>query len=465
MEFQDTYFLSSLEALNVATAQNRSDNGLKLQVCYYEGDKLESNLLNLVHLPIENLVDGLAVSNYRLPTILNTDGMNLSDDVYANILSQFQSSVEYAGVLRRELNKHYFDLLQNSKLDFNEPLRFWLSGHSQTDVHQHVTRSIANTLENLGYEVLYSFLHGCEADVDLKELATFNPHVYININFMQNFLNPDIFNFVWIQDTFAFDEINFKNLRKDKDHLFTLVNAFDTILEKKKINYQRQSFCVNDAIYKVDDSVIREDKIVFVGSSYLHTIDNPDKKLDELINFIVNKFKEGVTFTDKYLNEISIQFNVDIDYINEILLPFIIRDYSVLELVSLDTDYDIEIYGKGWENYQDLKPYYKGILNYGEDIANVYRSATYALCPHSLYILQQRVLESSACGAIPIVYDCKFLTGDEPYEEGICYYKSKKDLENILLESPRSKDLSRLIYDNSYENFVNKIITIIDTNK
>lgn len=464
MEYQDIYFLSSHEAQKVANAQNRSSDKLKLQVCYYHGDRIETDLLNLVHLPIENLVDGLAISNYRLPTTLNTDGMNLSDDVYENVLSQFNSSLEYAGVLRRELNKHYFDLLKNCKLDFDEPLRFWLSGHSQTDVHQYVTKGIAKALKNLGYEVLYSLLHGCEADVDLKELVSFNPHVYININFMQNFLSPEVINFVWIQDTFAFDEINFNKIRTDKDHFFTLISSFDTILEKKNINFQRQSFCVNNDAYKLDNTILREKKIVFIGSSYFELIEDTDDKLDNIIEFLVKKFIEGVTFTDIYLNKISADFSIDIEYIKEILLPYIIRDYSILELVTLDTDFKIEIYGKGWDKYKSLEPFYKGFLTYGDDIANVYRSATYALCPHTLYVLQQRVLESSACGAIPVVYDCKHTTGDEPYNEGICYYKSKKDLENILVKSPNNKDLSRIVYENSYENLANKILKIIDIN-
>ena len=147
MKYQDTYFFNAQEALKVASQQNRSENGTALQVCYYEGDKIDSDLVNLVHLPVDNLVDNLAVGYYRFPNELNFDGLDLSYEIMSDISQQFKALLKSANKLRQEFNKHYSHLLKNAELDFNEPLRFWLSGHVMTNVHQHITRNIANILE------------------------------------------------------------------------------------------------------------------------------------------------------------------------------------------------------------------------------------------------------------------------------------------------------------------------------
>ncbi len=85
MKYRDTYFLSSEEALRVASQQNKQNNGYWLQTCYYEGEKIESDLVNLIHLPLGNLVDDLANGRYRIPEKVEFEGLDISDDIKISI--------------------------------------------------------------------------------------------------------------------------------------------------------------------------------------------------------------------------------------------------------------------------------------------------------------------------------------------------------------------------------------------
>jgi len=146
-------------------------------------------------------------------------------------------------------------------------------------------------------------------------------------------------------------------------------------------------------------------------------------------------------------------------YLLNALLQFVVRDTSVLWLCSHASEYEIEIYGHGWDVYESVRPFYKGALNYGDDIAEVYNGATYCFAPHQAYALQQRVLESAACGCIPIVYDCFDNKDDREYEEALEYFKTPQDLKDILFNDDIvSKDFTKLLDENSYEHFVDEII-------
>ena len=141
-----------------------------------------------------------------------------------------------------------------------------------------------------------------------------------------------------------------------------------------------------------------------------------------------------------------------------------IRDYLVLDLCQMDIDYEIEIYGWGWEAYEEVKPYFKGVLSHGEEISKVYNSAEYAFVPGG-YIFQQRLLEAAASGTTPLVYDSRHFEQEEMLnpEDKMVLFKSYQDLHAILNQSPIKKDLKSLIDNFTYENFAQKMINIVRT--
>jgi len=463
--FKDTYFLDPKEALKVAQQQNKSQNGYKLQVCYYNGEKLDSNLPNLIHLPIENLARSLALGVHRLPEVLSFDGMDISQELKEEIETYFKFAMGEAKVAREELNKHYLNSLKNAKLDFNEELRVYLFAHNSTQVMQHVSRAIADTFKDMGYNVLFDFDYGTRDVTCHKILKEFNPHIIININHMNNhILGKDVFNFVWFQDPMPFLLNPAPYKKRERDYVYALLEMFAKMLERKGIPSQLQGFCVNTKVYKTNSAIKREKKIVFIGSSYLKNIPYT-KEIKQAVSEIEKRFLSGESLGDDFAKEITYKYKLKADFVSARLIPYVVRDIGLLELLKVKNDYILEIYGWGWEAYEEIKPYYKGALKYGKEIADVYSSATYAFAPHQQYTLQQRVFEASACGAIPIVYDCRDISKEEDYGTSMCYYKTTKDLEKILQSDIPQKDFDRLLLEHTYASFVQKILKIVEENK
>lgn len=464
MQYMDTYFFNGIEAYNEAK-KNHKNNNYHLQVCYYDGDKIDSDLVNLVHLPLENIIELLATGTYRLPTSLSFAGLDISDKIKEDIVQNFILNLNEAVRLRKGLNNYYVTKLKETSLDFAEPLRFYLIANTNTQVMQYVSSNIASTLKSIGFEVLLGIYYGCEDNNCLKKLCDFNPHVTININNLNNnILAEDVFNFVWFQDPMPFLLDKTKVSIRERDFVFSLLPLFDAMLQTKSIPFQRQGFCVNDSIYKPNPTIKREKKIVFIGSSYLHTIPNTPQ-VKAAFQELHKVFLSGESFTDAMMEHISVEYQLDIDFIRSRFIPYIVRDMGILELCKIKSEYKIEIYGWRWEVYEELQPYYKGVLKYGQEIADVYSSATFAFAPHQQYTLQQRTFEASACGAIPIVYDCRDISEEENYEDALYYYKTSHDLEKILHSDIEEKDFTTLLSSHTYKDFVEKIIKTVKENR
>jgi hypothetical protein len=155
----DTYFFSAKEALKVAKEQNRSDDILQynLQVCYYDGEEIQTDLVNLIHSPIDSMIDDLALGTYRIPVEVDYTGMDVSQDVLTDIKENISISLELAKHARGELNKLYIQKLKTAKLDFSEPLRIYIEAHSRTRVMQYHSRDIANSFIDRGYDVFFTY--------------------------------------------------------------------------------------------------------------------------------------------------------------------------------------------------------------------------------------------------------------------------------------------------------------------
>jgi len=462
--FEDTYFLDSQEALRVASQKNRPNMSV-LQACYYAGEKIETDLVNLIHLPFESFVDTLAQGVHRLPTKIDFTNLDISAAVKEEIKDNFQLLLAQTQGIRNALNEEYVKALKNRKLNFREPWRFYIPVHSNTQVLQYVAKAIAETLEHMGYEVLFDLRHGTEELHNAKNVFLFNPHVTINLNAMNTrLIADDVFNFVWFQDPMPFLRDKTKVQIRKRDFVFSLIPLFDKMLQEKGIPFERQGFCINDYAYRANPAIKREKKIVFIGSSYLKTIPyTPETK--EAFKELKEIFLAGKTFTDEIIEQTALQYKFSADFVRSRFIPYIVRDIGLLELSKIKSDYEIEIYGWGWEAYAELKPYYKGVLKYGQEIADIYSSATFAFSPHQLYTLQQRTFEATACGAIPIVYDCRNISKEDTYEDALYYYKTSSDLEKILNADIEQKNFTRLLNEHTYKSFVEKILNIIEENK
>lgn len=457
--YEDTYFLNAEEALRVASLQNKTNGGYVLQVCYYSGEKIESEYQNLIHLPIENLVNDLAKGEYRIPTKVDFTGLDLSASVRLEILQNFNISLEQARDYRNQYNSFYLKALKNAKLDFSEPLRFYLLAASGTRVMQYISKNIANALERLGYEVLFVLDIGINDLNSLKKMAEFNPHATININHINNaILSDDVFNFIWIQDYFAIEQFKHIKLRK-RDKVFHLINHLKVTLKNLNIESEYQPFCIDKNVYKIDNSIKRDKKIVFIGNSYKGEFDNiTDYRKHDICKKLFSKYLKDGYIKLEYRFELGKKYNLANNGIGHII-NYIERDLTLKYIANMNLDYEVEVYGNGWKNIGELKSNYKGVLKYGEDISKVYNTAEYCLVIGG-YIMQQRTLEAAASGSIPLVFDAKDSKADsdhECFEESFVFFKKLDDLPKIL-EKKHDINLKCIVEKNSYEKFIQKIL-------
>lgn len=468
--YEDIYFLNPQEALRVASQQNRWGGGAFLQVCYYNGEKIESDLPNLIQLPLNNLLEGLAHGIYRLPSQINFDGLELSPEIQSEIEANFKLSITQVREYRQKLNTQYLQKAKSAKPDFKEPLRFYLHASANTDVMQHMSKNIAQALESMGYDVLFNLYIGMEDLECFKLLSEFNPHAVININHFNNqFISEDVFNFIWVQDMFAAAQLSQSNQLRKRDVVFHLIHSLAHLLSMKNIESLPQGFCINTGVYKHRDSIKRENKIVMIGSSYKKVFNEVQHKEKNKIAKLLLKFylsNEDNTLANfqKYFIYLKEKFNVATNYELGTIVNYVERDLILSEIAKMNLDYELEVYGWGWES-TPLKSFYKGVLPYGEDISKVYNSAKYALVLGG-YVLQQRTLEAAASGCIPLVFETpnhQVAQEDEScFEKSLVFFKKLGDLPSILNKN-HSLDLNCIVESNSYQTFAQKMINIINT--
>jgi len=464
-KYFDTYFLDSKQALKESKENNRVDCTSAVtgtQICYYLGEKIKKAPKNCINVPVENIYLFFRDSSYRIPTKISYDNTQANQEKQKVLSEKITLIIQKSILDQKKLILEYKDKIQNNRPSFKDKKwRVFIPSSKLTTAMQHISRHLGNTFKKMGYDVMLFIeendMQYCSQLAQLRAHHKFNPHITVNLNhFNNNYLHKKVFNIVWMQDPMQsiIDPSSNIKVRK-RDIIYSVAVPIDYALRNKNIPFQRQNFVINSSIYKKIPNIRREKKIVFVGSSYLPNLHKDTPK--ELFNDIYHIFINGFDFDESKIKQLAIKYNLDFIYVIIRVINFVIRDYSVLELCRLNTDYKIEIYGWGWEVYPDIKPYFKGALKYGKDIAKVFNSATYSLSPHSSSIIQQRVLEAAACGCIPIVYDCKSIEPPPFYDKNLIYYKDLNTLKKILEVSPTRK-LKKLINENTYKKLTKRIL-------
>ena len=470
---QDTYFLNYDVALKEAQKQNMITESM-MQICYYDGELREDGIKNLVNVPFDNMSSEFLIGNKRHPTKISLQGLDLSIAVQADIIKSFQELMISVNKNIDVLGEQLIQEIKNQIIDFNEPLRFLICANRDTQVMQNISKEIADTLLSLGYDVRFELndeLESMNIFRVVKSIYEYKPHVQIDINHIYGeYLNNDTFNFVWFQDGVPILMNNRAiNLRK-RDFLFHLTKGIENFILHKGITSSHQGFCINENIYKKREAIKKEKKIVFIGSSYSDRIKQlkDDSDFDTIYKDALSIFEsksclKSTAHEDSEIQYLMDKYNKEIGYINNIY-GYLMRDYCVEKLCSIDTDYEIEIYGHNWTDNKIVKPYYKGVLQYGEDISKVYNSATYGYCPGG-YVLMQRTLECAFSNTIPLVLDARADKQDNykmEIENGIQFFNIN-ELEKVLSEDiDQTKNLDFIKKEYGYNNFIEKILTIIN---
>ena len=468
--YHDTFFMDAETALIEAKKNNRVYIGNPeidgSQICYYAGDEEIPNApYNCINVPLENVYNYFVSTRNRFPSEVNFNNTEYNQEEKNEFSEYFNTVLELAIKERDRIASILITEINSTKPDFTEEKwRIFIPTCRETTVMQYVSKNIAEAFEKLGFEVHFFIqendLQVCKDSLPLLfKLHQCKPHIYVSINNPNNVvINEDTFLFTWFQDPMPILYNEEKLLIRQRDYFFTLFDKYKNALTKKGIsekNIFHQSFATNPNLFYKDDTIQKEDKIVFLGSDY-----NFEKEMNfditECIN-LINKAIDKNRLSKEFLQQLAIAYQIKLDSLEMYIIPSLVRRRVVIWLCSLK-NIKVEVYGTDkWLHTPEVKPFYKGLLPYGKEMSKVYNSAKYALAVHPQYRYQQRVIEISACGTIPIVYNCDLVSEDFNHEDNVLSFSTKEDLINIIGKSTK-KDPSQIAEDISYKKMCETII-------
>lgn len=471
----DHYFTEYENAYNTAKEQKRVGPFNQLEICYYNGVKQDDDeFINLIHLPLEEIYDYFSETPNRVPTnfVSNIPDQNLKDKIQNHV----SESIRHAWSKKNKICDHFKEEVSRLDPNFDEPLRILFVTTNMTTVGQYITKNIENEFRKMGYETFISIesneiqTWGANDSHEnanyawhLRNILDFNPHVIFTINWLNNtFLNDKVFNFVWFQDPMPILEDNTNLILRERDYYFYLVDDYRRKLINKGISEEKLfplSMATNKEIFFYDNSIQKEKKIVFLGGDY--TFDKNEIKIDDKIKEEIVSLIQRNELTFDSIKNYSKKIQGEFQYFNDMVIPALVRRETILWLIKLE-NIKIEVYGPDtWLNVEQVAPFYKGLLPYGEAMAKVYNSAEYALVSHCTYRYQQRLFEISACGTIPIVYKGNLQEEEFHHEDNVLTFNTFSELQKLIGQKPK-KDPKQISDDITYESLAKKIIDIVN---
>lgn len=454
----DTYFVDPLLALNVAKQQNRVDCGHPtidgLQICYYRGELPEHAIRNLIHLELDSFEEFFIRSRLRIP-----ENLEFPEELEAEIKVAVRDDLNrLIGEVKRKRNWLGLRLFEKAKSlaaprIATEKPRLFVPANRLTTVMQYSSRGIANAFAAMGWEVLLYIeandMEGTNLVDMLEKYLDFAPHACFQVNNLNNaFIHGDVVNMVWWQDLMQLRHRQPMNWRP-KDYCFSISPIFDEYLQVCQAHsVERLHFVIDEQLFHNRTPLEREDKVVFVGSSYLPVVnfDNPQHR--QTVDQLLSMMRAGVRFDRPTVAAIAAANGLEDDFVFWKLLHYVIRDYSVKWLcatgsrmpeTTTESSLPVEVYGRFWDQDAEVAPHFRGELPHGEVVAEVYRRARYALVCHPFEINSQRLAEVAACGCIPLVYDCRDVAEGPFWEDYCLFFKTEDQLKQILRQGLQPK--------------------------
>lgn len=463
----DAYFLSYGDAYEVARHQHRVSLGhpyiTGLQICYYAGDPVDSDLRNLVNVPIESFYSFFLTTRLRLPTRLVIPP-SFSRDQAAEMEAIISSVC--SRVMESRLQQFKEDeatiLALPEPMDRPERPRFYIPANRLTTVMQYASMGVARALEARGAEVMYV----CETDdleaLDLshhtRALLEFSPDAVFTINSANEYPTaPHMHRFVWWQDLMAQLQRGDPIEVRDRDVHFSAVARFDHYLRECGVpRVERQMFCVDPTQFKPGFAVARESKIVFVGSAYEGRVTS-QADLNATV-MIREALEVGQDVTDDLLVQIAESLGLNFQHVFQNLFHAVVRQ-TVVEWMCMESPIPVEVYGFGWESVDLVKEFYKGDVAH-DQIPKLYQGASHALVVHPFELNSQRLAEVSAAGSRPLVFDCRHSSESPHWENSVLYFKTRQQLADVI-RSTVPLNVTEIASYFSYDRFAARLIETV----
>ncbi len=300
-------------------------------------------------------------------------------------------------------------------------LRVLLITSRYTTVLQYVTRDLAAGFEQLGCKVqIESESSDTERLSDLsiaRSVDEFKPHLLVQIDGLRPFFPvlPGHIPYVgWIQDRLPrFFRTEIPTQLSNRDYTFGFWPELNR--ELQSVGYrdvELLSSAVNDAVYHCH-SVVRE-----AFRSDLALVSNIRRPSNPHVETLVRVFahQHGYGWGDpehyrELLHFVETSLKIEIpDSDREKFAHQLYVDYErtiqKLEVIgwARAAGFDLKLYGRGWEAYPELREHWRGVVTPGEELRDLYRSATAHLQINLDTNVHPRVFECLASGGLTLAY-------------------------------------------------------------
>lgn len=446
------------------------------QLCYAIGPSPDKSSYpkNLIFLPETQFEETIYEKSCRPPLILisspfDTEDLKNQGQQYLSLIDQnFQRylSQKMARGIKR---------LGYLKLNFSQkPWRVMLFTSHYTTVMKYAMQSMVKAFEQLGCEVLfltddeYSALVAAKT---LEHLVDFNPHLLFSINHHhREFLPKESFQAVWWQDLMP--EIQKKEPFKYENERDFYYAFGDYILEAittktdHSVTYQEQ--CADENIYfppSDADFYKRRPSIVFVGSAYSRepnvfkkyygegALNKVLRDYDILFQQPISEPEERVALVHRYIAS-----HPQYHKFNLTRLWIYFNRTKVIEYLIDYSPYALELYGYDWQDNPKTAPYYKGVIENGEALADLYRSVMFGLSVQPFMVGHQRLAEIKFCGAIPLVLWTPNRYEHRDYMDEVCAFNTLDELDSQLKSPPSELPDNKIREHFSYVRFAEKVL-------
>lgn len=469
MIVNDIYFFDENEALKEAQKRNKVKLTFSegLQLCYYSGEKIESDLKNLIYLPLESIKNFFLEYSYRFPKELNFNNSVYQHDPHSQklIVELFDRIYNEIEAVEQQLLLQYSDAVRKYKVDFHQkPWKFFILANKETKTQYYFLRLVEKKIKEHEDVFLLSEKSDTDELIDemktseiYKKLSEYKPHATIFLNYINNQnLNENAINIV-MYSSFSSEVINRKYKVRQNDIVFSQNYMMSHYLDQKNITYEQIPFFVDSDEFK-NNNLERKEKLIYVFPAYNEGI------LDSELN------KEFLPTLKKYMhtNQLSIdtiekfadEVGIDFDYIFTDLIPNLYM-YEIIDfLTANDLKYDIEIYGAGWEKIEKVKKYYKGAVKDSTHLVELFNGAKWMIS-HDIYNkYTENVVKAIMCGCSPIYFNAGF-DSEGSKKDNLYEIDSLEELKQDLLNNTTSVDRShqeQFIHKHSITAFVNKIL-------